>query len=240
MNQRTPGLIFRQLFDKASSTYTYVLGDAAAGAAAIIDPVLENADRDAKLVQELGLELKYALETHVHADHVTGSGALRDRLGARTVVSARAGAECADVHADDGDRLELGAHTIDVLATPGHTAGCLTYVVRAGDQVLAFTGDALLVRGCGRTDFQQGDARTLFGSVRGKIFELPNDALIYPGHDYRGHTVTTVGEEKRFNPRLNLGVSEDAFVDIMDALHLADPRLMDVAVPANLACGSVA
>lgn len=233
-------MIFRQLFDQATWTYTYLLADPESGEAVIIDPVREKVGRDTQLIEDLGLELKYTLETHVHADHVTGSGSLRDSLGAKSVVSARAGADCADIHADDGDRIEFGRYTIDVFATPGHTSGCLTFVVRDAARVLAFTGDAIFVRGCGRTDFQQGDSRTLYRSVHGKIFELPEHTLIYPGHDYRGHTVTTVGEEKRHNPRLNLGVSEDAFVEIMDALDLADPRLMDVAVPANLACGRAA
>jgi sulfur dioxygenase len=230
-------MIFRQLFDAATSTYTYLLADPDTGEAVIIDPVREQADRDEQLVRQLGLDLKYTLDTHVHADHVTASSGLRDRFGAQTVVSARGGAACADLKVDDGSRVTFGRYTVEVLATPGHTSGCVTYVVRDGDRVLAFTGDALLIRGCGRTDFQQGDARTLYRSVHGKIFALPDDALLYPGHDYRGYTVSTVGEEKRFNPRLNLGVSEDAFVDIMGALKLANPRQMDVAVPANLACG---
>lgn len=233
-------MIFRQLFDRDTWTYTYLLGDEATGQAVLIDPVLEQVDRDARTILELGLQLVYTLETHVHADHVTGSGALRDRLGSRSVVSVRAGADCADVHVDTGDRLQFGEHTVEVFATPGHTDGCMTYVVRDADQVLAFTGDAIFVRGCGRTDFQAGDARALYRSVHGTIFELPDDALLYPGHDYRGNTVTTVSEEKQHNPRLRLGVSEDAFVEIMAGLKLADPSLMDVAVPANLACGRAA
>lgn len=231
-------MIFRQLFDQETWTYTYLLADGDSGEAVLVDPVLEKIDRDARLLADLGLALKYTLETHVHADHVTGSGALRERLGSRSVVSARGGARCADVQVDDGDRLRFGRHTVEVLATPGHTAGCVTYVVRDGDLVRAFTGDALLVRGCGRTDFQEGDARTLFRSVRGRIFGLPDDALVYPGHDYHGHTLSTVGEEKRLNPRLGLDVGEDAFVGLMDALDLAYPRRIDVAVPANKACGA--
>lgn len=230
-------MIFRQLFDQSTWTYTYLLADPDSGEAVIIDPVREQVDRDAALVGELGLTLKYTLETHVHADHVTGSGVLRDRLGATSVVSALAGAPCADVQARDGDRLQFGRYAVEILSTPGHTAGCLTFVVRTEDRVMAFTGDAIFVRGCGRTDFQQGDARTLYRSVRGKIFALPDHTLLYPGHDYCGHTVTTVAEEKRDNPRLNLGVDEEGFVAIMSGLNLANPRLIDMAVPANLACG---
>ncbi|MFT7626357.1 MAG: sulfur dioxygenase [Myxococcota bacterium] len=231
-------MMFRQLIDSDTSTFTYLLADPETGDAVIIDPVLQQVDRDAGLIAELGLTLRYTLETHVHADHVTGSGGLRDRLGARTVVSKMAGADCADLHVVDGDSLRFGQYSVDVRSTPGHTSGCITYVVREGEQTLAFTGDALLIRGCGRTDFQQGDANTLFHSVHEQVFTLPDDTLVYPGHDYRGRTVSTVGEEKRFNPRLNLGISEDTFVHIMAGLNLAQPRYIDVAVPANLACGA--
>jgi glyoxylase-like metal-dependent hydrolase (beta-lactamase superfamily II) len=236
-DQQRSHMIFRQLFDQSSWTYTYLLADPETGDAVIIDPVFEKVDRDALLIQELELNLRYTLETHVHADHVTGSGALRERLGAQTVVSALSGAACADVKSRDGDRLTFGRYELEVMATPGHTDGCLTFVVRDGGRVFAFTGDAIFVRGCGRTDFQQGDARTLYRSVHGRIYELPEHTFIYPGHDYRGHLVTTVREEKQHNPRLNSLVSEDEFVDIMSRLKLADPKLMDVAVPANLACG---
>ncbi|MCB9726862.1 MAG: MBL fold metallo-hydrolase [Deltaproteobacteria bacterium] len=233
-------MIFRQLFDQATWTYTYLLADPETRDAVIIDPVREQVERDAQLIEELGLNLRYSLETHVHADHVTGSGALRERFGAQTVVSVRGGADCADIKADQGTRLEFGAFAVETYATPGHTPGCLTYVVRDGDEVLAFTGDALLVRGCGRTDFQQGSAHALYHSVTDKIFTLPDHTRIYPGHDYRGRTASTVAEEKQFNPRLRVGTTEDRFVAIMTDLKLADPRLMDVAVPANLACGKAA
>jgi glyoxylase-like metal-dependent hydrolase (beta-lactamase superfamily II) len=231
-------MIFRQLFDKESSTYTYILGDPETRKAAIVDAVIEQVDRDAKVLEELSLELEYAFETHVHADHITGAGELRSRLGVRTVFSER-GASCADLQVKDGDRVRVGSIEVGVRATPGHTNGCLTYVVSTGSRTIAFTGDALLVRGCGRTDFQQGDARTLYRSIHEKIFTLPDDALLYPAHDYRGHTVTTVGEEKRHNPRLNLSVTEDRFVEIMAALKLPNPKMMDIAVPANAACGRV-
>lgn len=230
-------MLLRQLFDKDTSTYTYLLADLGTKEAVIIDPVAEQADRDQKLLEELGLRLVYVLETHVHADHVTGAGELRDRLGAKSVVSRNGGAECADVLVDDGDTIQFGRHQLEVRATPGHTDGCVTYVAREGERTMAFTGDALFVRGCGRTDFQQGNPHTLYRSVHRKIYTLPEDTLIYPGHDYKGHTATTVAEEKAHNPRLNLSVSEEAFVDIMQALALPHPRQIDVALPANLQCG---
>jgi glyoxylase-like metal-dependent hydrolase (beta-lactamase superfamily II) len=234
--RRTP-MIFRQLIDPQTSTYTYLLGDRASGQAVLVDPVLSQVDRDIALLDELGLELRYALETHVHADHVTGSGELRDRLGAETVTSADAGVTCASLVVAHGDVLQLGRTRIEARHTPGHTDGDVTYVVRDGDRVMAFTGDTLFIRGCGRTDFQQGDARTLYRSVHARIYSLPDDTAVYPGHDYKGRTTTTVGEEKAFNPRLRIGIDEDAFVDIMDGLHLPDPKQIDVAVPANRACG---
>ena len=230
-------MILRQLFEKESSTYTYLLADPETREAIIIDPVDTTVERDSKLIRELGLTLVYTAETHVHADHVTGSGALRDIFGAKSVVGATSGAMCADIRAEDGHKLTVGRYEVELMATPGHTDGCMTYVVRDGDTVIAFTGDALFVRGCGRTDFQQGDAKTLYHSVRTKIFGLPAGTRVYPGHDYRGHTMTTVAEEKAHNPRLRDGVTEDEFIQIMDGLNLADPKMMDVAVPANLACG---
>ena len=238
MNETTAPLTIRQLFDADSSTYSYLLADPVTREAVLIDPVREQVGRDARLIEELGLTLTHTFETHVHADHVTGSSALRDRFGSRSVVSATAGPGCADVYVKNGDTIALGRFDIEAHATPGHTIGCVTYVVRDGDRTFAFSGDALFVRGCGRTDFQGGDARTLYRSVHDEIFSLPDDTIVYPGHDYRGHTATTVAEEKRHNPRLS--GSEDAFVAIMDRLELANPRRMDVAVPANLACGKAA
>ncbi|MFT7579105.1 MAG: sulfur dioxygenase [Myxococcota bacterium] len=237
MNTQENTVIFRQLFDRESSTYTYLIADAWNHRAVLIDPVLGQIQRDIAVLSELGLTLSYVLDTHVHADHVTAAGTLRDMLGTETVVSEHGGAACADVQITDGATLQVGAIGIEVRATPGHTSGCLTYVVRHGTETVAFTGDALLVRGCGRTDFQEGDATTLYRSVRTRIFSLPDETRIYPGHDYRGHTVSTVAEEKAFNPRLNLGIKESEFVAIMDNLNLPTPRLMDVAVPANQACG---
>jgi glyoxylase-like metal-dependent hydrolase (beta-lactamase superfamily II) len=231
----TTAPIFRQLFEPESSTYTYLLADAATREAVLIDPVRETVERDLEVLHDLGLELTHVLETHVHADHVTGAAELRRRTGARTVVSAHGGAPCADVLVDDGDAIRFGAHTLDVRATPGHTDGCVSYVLR--DHSMAFTGDALLIRGAGRTDFQQGDARKLYRSVTQKLFTLPDDTLLYPAHDYRGRTVTTVAEEKAHNPRL-AHKSEAEFVAIMKELKLAPPKKIQEAVPANRRCGA--
>src|SRR5690606_5195679 len=228
-------MLFRQLFDLESSTYTYLLADEETREAVIIDPVLEQVERDLTLLDELDLRLVYALDTHVHADHVTGAGTLRERTGAKTVLSERAGVGCADVYVKDGDRIPFGRYHLEVRETPGHTDGCLTYVT--GDHAMAFTGDALLIRGSGRTDFQQGSAPVLYRSVHQKIFTLPDECLLYPGHDYKGRTVSSVGEEKKHNPRLGGGRTEAEFVDIMSKLQLAYPKKIDVALPANLYCG---
>lgn len=232
-------MLFRQLFDPETATYTYLIADAASGKALLIDPVLEQVERDKQLLQELGLGLAYTLETHVHADHVTAAARLREALGSQTVLGQAAGVDCADVALADGESLSLGAVTITALATPGHTSGCTSYLwrgVAGGDRL--FTGDTLLIRGCGRTDFQQGYAAQLFHSVRDKLFQLPDETLVCPGHDYRGRTVSTIGEEKRFNPRLGLEVNEATFVEIMSSLDLPYPKRIDIAVPANLTCGA--
>ena len=228
-------MLFRQLFDPESSTYTYLLADEETREAVIIDPVLEQLERDSEILRELELELVFALDTHVHADHVTALGSLRERFGAQTVLSERSGSGRADRLVKDGDRIPFGHHFLEVRETPGHTDGCLTYVT--DDKSRAFTGDALLIRGCGRTDFQQGSPQTLYRSVHEKIFTLPDSTLIYPGHDYKGRTVSSVGEEKRLNPRLGGGRSIEAFAEIMKNLQLAKPKKIDVAVPANLYCG---
>jgi glyoxylase-like metal-dependent hydrolase (beta-lactamase superfamily II) len=231
-------MVFRQLFDPETSTYTYLLADERTRDAVLIDPVLEQLERDATLLRELELRLLFVLDTHVHADHVTASGRLREALRARVGVGSAAGVAGADLVLEDGARVRFGSHRIEVRATPGHTSGCVTYVCEG--EGMAFTGDALLIRGCGRTDFQEGDPRALFRSVRERIFALPERTLLYPGHDYRGRTATTVAEEMRFNPRLGLGRSEDDFVAIMAGLKLAYPKRMDEAVPANLRCGLAA
>ncbi len=225
----------RQLFDPETSTYTYLLADEATREAVLIDPVLEQVERDLQMLRELDLTLVAALDTHVHADHVTGLGALREKTGCVTVLSERAGSGWADRLVKQGDHIAFGRHSVEVRETPGHTDGCVTYVT--DDRRMAFTGDALLIRGCGRTDFQQGDARTLYRTVHAEVLSLPDETLVYPGHDYKGRTMSTVGEEKRWNPRLGGGRSVDEFVAIMAKLQLAYPKKIDVALPLNLRCG---
>jgi glyoxylase-like metal-dependent hydrolase (beta-lactamase superfamily II)/rhodanese-related sulfurtransferase len=231
-------LIFRQLFDPQSSTYSYLLGDSDAREAILIDPVFEQAARDAALIEELGLTLAATLDSHVHADHVTGAWLLSKRLGSRIAISAAGGAKGADLRLADGDRVSFGKRHVIARATPGHTDGCMSFVL--DDESMAFTGDALLIRGCGRTDFQQGSAHKLYQSIKAGIFTLPGDCLLYPGHDYRGLTVTSVAEEKAFNPRLGGDIAEADFAGYMDNLGLAHPGQIDVAVPANMVCGKPA
>ena len=231
-------MLFRQLFDPETSTYTYLLADGASRDAIVIDPVLDQIERDVGLIGELGLALRYALDTHVHADHVTALGSLRERLGAKTVMSERAGVGCADVLVKDGDILRFGSCGVEVFETPGHTAGCLTYVTL--DRAMAFTGDALLIRGCGRTDFQGGDPQELYRSVHDKLFALPGSTLIYPAHDYKGRTASSVDEERRCNPRLGGGKTAAEFETIMRGLSLAYPKFIDVALPRNVRCGMAA
>jgi len=230
-------MIFKQLFDQETWTYTYLLADPDTRDAVIIDPVAEKVERDLKLIKELGLKLRYVLDTHVHADHITGSGALREVTGAETVVSAAAEVACANRSLVHGDRISFGSFELEARSTPGHTNGCMTYVLEDQGRAMAFTGDALFVRGSGRTDFQQGSSSDLYDSVHSQIFSLPDDTLLYPGHDYRGHSSTTVGEEKEHNPRLNTQISKVEFLIIMTSLKLGLPKKMDVAVPANLVCG---
>jgi len=229
-------MLFRQLFDPDSSTYTYLLADEETREAVIIDSVLEQVDRDLGLIADLGLKLVYALDTHVHADHVTGLSQLKERTGCTTILSERAGVSCADRLVKDGDRIRFGGQELEVLETPGHTNGCLSFVT--GDRRMVFTGDALLIRGTGRTDFQQGDAHQLYRSVTEKIFRLPASTLVFPGHDYKGRTASSIGEEKRLNPRLGEGRTEASFVELMAGLGLPYPKKIDVALPANLKCGS--
>lgn len=226
-------MLLRQLYDHESSTYTYLLGDPGTGKAAIIDPVVEQLERDMALIEELGMVLDLVLDTHVHADHVTGAGALKQRLKARTAASAR-GVPNVDVPLEGGARVRVGGIEIAVLATPGHTDDSLCYKV--GDNL--FTGDTLLIRGCGRADFQNGDARSLYRSITQQLFTLPEATVVWPGHDYNGRTSSTIGEEKRHNPRL-AGKSEDEFVAIMAALGLAPPKKLAVAVEANRVSGTV-
>ncbi len=228
-------LIFRQLFDPTSSTYSYLLGCGDSGEALLIDPVFEQARRDSALLRELGLKLIATLETHVHADHVTGAWLHQQRHGSRIAVAAAAGTQGHDLALADGDRVAFGRRHLQVRATPGHTSGCLSYVL--DDHSLAFTGDCLLIRGSGRTDFQQGDAARLYRSVHAQLFTLPPHCLLYPAHDYRGHMATSVAEERAHNPRLGGTSSEADFVGYMDHLGLPHPKQMDIAVPANQRCG---
>ena len=228
-------MLFRQLFDPETSTYTYLLADEETREAVLIDSVREQMARDETLLDELGLTLRYTLETHVHADHVTASGLFRQKRGSQSVVSALGGASCADIQVEDGDAIRFGKYALEARTTPGHTSGCMTYVM--ADQSMAFTGDTLLIRGCGRTDFQQGSASQLYDSVHDKVLSLKEDCKLYPGHDYKGRTVTTVREEKAHNPRLGGGKTKEEFIAIMDNLNLRKPKRIDEAVPANLECG---
>ncbi len=229
-------ITFRQLFDPASSTYTYLV--ASDGQALLIDPVFEQASRDQALLRELGLTLLATLETHVHADHVTGAWLHRHRNGSQVVLSSAAGATGADRLLAPGDVVAFGSRHLQARATPGHTAGCMSYVL--DDASMVFTGDTLLIRGCGRTDFQGGSAALLFRSVQEQLFTLPNDCLVFPGHDYRGLAASSVAEERRVNPRLGGDANETDFIGYMSHLGLPHPKQMDVAVPANLRCGEPA
>ncbi len=226
-------MIFRQLFDPDSSTYTYLIGSSKAHEAVLIDPVDHHLEDYLQLLRRLALDLKYSIETHVHADHITASGRLRRMTGAETAVSRLCGAAGADHQLMDGDVLAFGdGEAITVLATPGHTAGSCSFLWR--DRV--FTGDTLLINGCGRTDFQGGDPGALYDSITGCLFTLPEDTLVYPGHDYHGRRVSCIGQERAINPRL-AGKTRDEFIAIMRALNLPKPGRIDEAVPRNRLCG---
>ncbi|HEX4450125.1 MAG TPA: MBL fold metallo-hydrolase [Kofleriaceae bacterium] len=228
-------MIIRQLFDLTSFTHTYLLVDERTRDAVVIDSVFEQHARDAALVRELGVTLRYALDTHCHADHVTGAWLMKRAFGAQIGLAAVYGAAEIDRALVHGDVLAFGACALEVRAVPGHTAGCLAVVT--ADRRAVFTGDALLVRGAGRTDFQQGDAHQLFRSIRGQLFTLPDDCVVYPGHDYEGRTSSTIGEERRFNARIGGGAREEDFVGYMTNLGLPHPKQLAVAVPANLRAG---
>ena len=229
------GIILRQLFHRESSTYTYLIGDKVSGEALLIDPVVECADRDVTTARELGLHIKAVINTHVHADHVSGASRLRGLVpGLKSLVCANSGA-IADACLSDGDHVPFGSRHARVIATPGHTLGCISLVL--DDMSAVFTGDALLIRGCGRVDFQDGSAPSLYDSVTRKLFSLPRTTTVYPGHDYNGATSSTIGEENDLNPRLGAGRSLSDFETIMTALVLAKPLLIDIAVPANLRDG---
>jgi sulfur dioxygenase len=225
-------MIFRQLFDSASGTYTYVIASRRGGEALIIDPVLEKVERYLQLVHELDLRLVKAVDTHLHADHITGLGALRDRTHCVTVMGEQTRADVVSMRVTEGDRVAIEGVSLDVLYTPGHTDDSYSYLLN--DRV--FTGDTLLIRGTGRTDFQNGSAFEQYDSIFNKLLKLPDETLIYPAHDYKGETVSSIGEEKLFNPRLQVK-SVDEYVDLMNNLKLPNPKMMDVAVPANLHVG---
>lgn len=226
-------MIFRQLFEAETSTYSYLLGCERTRRAVLIDPVASEMDNYIQLLHALNLKLIYTIETHVHADHITASGLLREKLGSKSIVHRDAGAMCADLLVTDGVLLQVGDLEFEVRHTPGHTRGCVSYVM--ADRV--FTGDALLIGGSGRTDFQQGDAGQLYDSIIGKLFSLPPDTLVYPGHDYQGNTVSTIRQEMTKNARLGNGKSRDEFIAIMRDLKLAYPQFIDKALPANQSCG---
>lgn len=225
-------MIFRQLFDSESSTYTYLLASRRGGEALIIDPVLEKVDRYLKLLEELDLRLLKAVDTHVHADHITGLGALRDRTRCITVMGEQSAVDVVSMRVSEGDTIDVEGIALDVIYTPGHTDD--SYSFRMEDRV--FTGDTLLIRGTGRTDFQNGDPSAQYDSIFNKLLKLPEDTLVFPAHDYKGDTVSTIGEERANNPRLQVSC-EAEYVAIMENLNLANPKMMDVAVPANLKIG---
>lgn len=226
-------MIFRQLFDNTSSTYTYLLAERAGGEALLIDPVLENTDQYVRLIGELELKLVMTVDTHIHADHVTALGALRDRTGCTTAMGSMTRAECVTVHFHEGEKLCVDNLQLDILYTPGHTDDSYSFLLP--DRV--FTGDTLLIRGTGRTDFQNGDPAAQYDSLFNKLLRLPENTMVYPAHDYNGMTVSTIGEERRYNPRLQVN-SRQAYIELMNGLELENPRLMDIAVPANRACGT--
>jgi sulfur dioxygenase len=232
-------MIFRQLFEPQSSAYTYLVACDDTHEAALIDPVFEAVDRDLTLLAELGLTLRYTIETHIHADHVTGAARLRERTGSMAAVPDKSGASHVDVPIREGESIVVGSLKIEPLSTPGHTDDHHAYYLASADGGRVFSGDALLIDGCGRTDFQNGDAATLYRSVHEKIFGLPDDTLVYPGHDYQQRRVSNVGQERARNPRLGGGKTLEEFVAIMGSLNLPRPKKMDVAVPANRECGEV-
>ena len=225
-------MIFRQLFDSVSGTYSYLLASRSGGEALIIDPVLEKVDRYLQLMRELDLRLVKAVDTHLHADHITGLGALRDRTRCITVMGEQSRVDVVSIRVSEGDHVEIEGLSLDVLYTPGHTDD--SYCFLMPDRV--FTGDTLLIRGTGRTDFQNGDAGAQYDSIFGKLLKLPDETLVYPAHDYKGDTVSTIGEERTFNPRLQV-TSRAQYIDLMGRLDLPNPKMMDVAVPANMRIG---
>lgn len=229
-------MLFRQLFDATSSTYTYLLADRQTGEAVLIDPVREQMPSYLRLLEELELKLVMAIDTHVHADHITALGALREATGCVTWMGRETQADCVSARFSDGDRLRFGAHELLAMYTPGHTDDSYSFYLEANGQKFVFTGDTLLIRGTGRTDFQNGSPHDQYRSLFGRLLQLPGDTQVFPAHDYKGWTVSTIAEERLHNPRLQVA-TEAEYVQLMQALKLPSPALMDVAVPANRACG---
>ncbi|ETN93356.1 Beta-lactamase hydrolase-like protein [Gammaproteobacteria bacterium MOLA455] len=230
-------MIFRQLFDPESSTYSYLLGDEETRQAILIDSVLGSTEQTLLLLEQLDLKLCIALDSHTHADHITGLGALRDRTGCTTMMGAQAVASCLTATFKDGDQITAGDIKLEVIYSPGHTDDSYSFYLPNETGGMLFSGDTLLIRGTGRTDFQNGDAAQQYNSLFNRLLKLPDSCSVYPGHDYKGWTMSTIGEEKRNNPRLQISSQAD-YVDLMDSLDLPSPKLMDVAVPANQACGN--
>ena len=230
-------MIFKQLFETDSSTYTYLLACSETGQAVLIDPVIDTVERDIEVLQSLDLTLVYTIDTHFHADHLTGAKALKQRTACKVAFPQVEKPACADIGLQDGVPLQFGGITLLPLFTPGHTSHHFAYQVDNGTQNMVFSGDALLIEACGRTDFQSGDAATLYRSIHEKLFCLPDDTLVYPGHDYDGRFVSTIAQEKKRNPRLGNNRSESEFVSIMNGLDLPYPRKLDFAVPGNEMCG---
>lgn len=229
-------MILRQLFDIQSSTYTYLIADSDSKLACLIDPVLEHRPRYKQLLSELSLTLTHAIDTHVHADHITALGGLKEEFNCTTLVGSDNNVSCASDSLHDGDTIKIGALKIEVLFTPGHTSDSFCLYLKHKNESMVFTGDTLLIRGTGRTDFQNGDAKQLYNSLHNIVLNLPDHTWVYPGHDYKGWTRSTILEEKNHNPRLQIKNIDD-FKQHMDTLNLPNPKMMDIAVPANLKCG---
>jgi sulfur dioxygenase len=229
-------MLFRQLFDSTSSTYTYVLASRAGGEAVIIDPVKDQLEQYLKVIEELDLKLVHAIDTHTHADHITALGDLRDITHCTTIMGELSQAHCVSQHVREDELVRIDGIELRAIYTPGHTDESFSFVLNPNAPQAVFTGDVLLIRGSGRTDFQGGDAHRSWDSIVNKLFKLPDSTTLYPAHDYKGWTASSIGEEKHFNPRL-AGKTESEYVDIMNNLHLPNPKMMDVAIPANLACG---
>lgn len=223
----------RQLFDYDTWTYTYLVWDETTKEAAVIDSVAEQVERDIRHIEELGLNVKYLLETHIHADHITGAGPIRKHTKGLIVVHKNSGSECADILANEGDVFNLGEQSIRVLHTPGHTNNDITYLIDGA----AFTGDTLFVRDCGRTDFQLGSNEDMYHSLTQKLFKLPPETQVFPAHDYKGFSQSTIGEEIEYNNRVGNGKSYEDFSTIMNAMNLPNPKKIDIAVPGNMRCG---